>query len=180
MVAAARRAESALRVCAHSGCPAEGTHRAPQDREDLRSYVWFCLDHVREYNKAWDFFSGMSRSQIEAFRVDAITGHRPTWPIGLRAAQLSAFARKGLRDAFGVLGGGSAEAGAAAPALTREHRDALAVLDLGAAADAEEMKARYKQLVKRFHPDANGGDKTAEERFKTINQAYTFLRSSVS
>ena len=61
---------------------------------------------------------------------------------------------------------------------TRQQRQDLAQLDLDETATLQDIKMRYKQLVKRFHPDANGGDKKAEERFKSINEAYTNLKSS--
>jgi DnaJ-class molecular chaperone len=61
---------------------------------------------------------------------------------------------------------------------TREQRSHLAQLDLDETATLQDVKMRYKQLVKRFHPDANGGDKQAEERFKSINEAYSNLKSA--
>ena len=64
------------------GCPLEGEYRAPKSRSQLRDYFWFCLDHVRAYNAAWDFYKGMSPGQIEAHLRDDTAWQRPTWPLG--------------------------------------------------------------------------------------------------
>lgn len=165
------------RTCDHPGCTAAGEHRAPRSRENPDVYYWFCLDHVREYNASWDYFQGWSEEKIERFRREAITGHRPTWKLG--HAGYRAWAEGRVRDEFGVFGsrfaGGRAEAPPAEQQMDARQRRALAKLDLDDTADLQGIKMRYKQLVKRHHPDANGGDKAAEERFKAINEAYSYL-----
>jgi hypothetical protein len=167
------------RSCDHPSCVATGEYPAPRSKHTLRSYYWFCLEHVRAYNAAWDFFRDMNQAQIENFQRDAVTGHRPTWRFGTGFAKA---ATHGIQDPFELFaeGGGfspGAEAEARAPADPRQRR-ALAELNLDASANLQEIKMRYKQLVKRYHPDANGGDKSAEERFKSISEAYTFLLAS--
>ena len=164
------------RACDHPDCTGEGEFPAPKSKLSLRSYYWFCLEHVRAYNAAWDFFRDMDQGEIERFQRDAVTGHRPTWRFGTSFARA---ARHGIVDPYGLFGEGDglasgAEAAPRAPADPR-HRRALAVMNLDATANLQEIKMRYKQLVKRYHPDANGGDKSAEERFKSISEAYTFL-----
>lgn len=167
------------RDCDIPGCPLEGGYRAPKSRETLRDYWWFCLDHVREYNAKWDFYKGMTPGQIEAqLRLD--TGwQRPTWPLGRAGGRL--LDEELLRDPLGTLGGGRArgrEQGASgAPA---ELRQPLSELGLEWPVSLDDVKKRYKQLAKRHHPDANGGDREAEERLKTINLAYATLRSHFS
>src|SRR5258708_34637220 len=71
-----------VRMCAHAGCPDEGSFRVPKSRERLSEYTWFCLVHARAHNESWDYFKGMSEKEIESFRDDAVIGHRPTWPLG--------------------------------------------------------------------------------------------------
>ncbi|HEX3431965.1 MAG TPA: J domain-containing protein [Rhizomicrobium sp.] len=173
------------RPCAKKGCAGEGSFRVPRSRERLDQHLWFCLQHAREHNETWDYFQGMSQTEIEAFAVDAITGHRPTWPLGKRAANghlKPDFHR--VRDAHRVLDDAFAEAapaganGAATRPLTGPQTRALDVLNLEAGASLHQIKARYKELVKRFHPDANGGDRGSEERLKRVIQAYGVLRAS--
>ncbi len=165
------------RVCARSGCISEGVHRVPKSRENLSEQIWLCLAHARAHNKSWDFFSGMSEKEIERFRVEAVTGHRPTWPLGKRAAKM----RSGtfhFDDAYGHFGEDSSAPVPRAPVrrLTGVQLQALSVMNLEETASLQEIKARYKELVKRFHPDANGGDRGAEERLKQVIKAYGVLR----
>ncbi len=153
-----------------AGCPLPGEHRAPAARDRLNDYLWFCLEHVRAYNAAWDFFKGMSQAEIEAELKRDVTWQRPSWPLGLGGK---------IYDPFGLLGGeaeGARQQRRQAP-LTREG-EALALLDLPPDASFAEVKSRYKTLAKRLHPDANGGDRDAEERLKVINQAYSTLKAS--
>jgi hypothetical protein len=171
----------AMRACARPDCPSEGTHQVPRSRDHLEDHLWFCLEHARAHNEAWDYFRGMSGAEIEAFRTAAVIGHRPTWPLGKRAAR----ARNGegayhFADDFGLFAHVE-ERPQPRPAqrpLTRLQERALDVLNLDACATLHQIKARYKELVKRFHPDANGGDRGAEERLKQVIKAYGVLRAS--
>lgn len=179
------RAPSA-RACARKGCAGDGAFRVPRSRERLNEHLWFCLQHAREHNESWDYFQGMSQTDIEAFAVDAMTGHRPTWPLGKRAAHVHGAAdARSFRDAHRLFGNASEQGTAwnggparAARPLTALQARALDVLNLEADASLHQIKARYKELVKRFHPDTNGGDRGSEERLKRVIQAYGVLRAS--
>ncbi len=172
---------SAGRGCDHPGCTGGGDYRAPKARDPGGGHWWFCLDHVRDYNRAWDFFAGMSQADIEDYQRKNATWHRPTWRLGERiGADVDGV---WVRDDLGLLAeveldktifGGKRSA---APPKNPEERQALAALDLQPHVSLAEIKTRYKELAKRFHPDTHGGDKDAEERFKQINQAYTYLLS---
>ncbi len=167
--------EPEMRRCDNPGCPEEGAHRAPRSPNELETYYWFCVEHARAYNAQWDFFDGMNEKEIESFRIADVTGHRPTWPLGARACDV----RKpweGVRDVFGVIRDG-AQGGRfdAEPRLPRDERDALAVLNLSQTAALDEIKSRFKELAKRYHPDLNGGDQSAEERLKPVIEAYRLL-----
>lgn len=173
--------ETPLRVCDHPGCPAGGDFRAPRSRLELDSYYWFCLDHVRAYNSAWNYYVGMSDSEVEAeIRRDTVW-QRPSWRLGV--GRSGDFAGR-IRDAFGIFS--DAKAGAETgrsedPAAQRARsacEQALAVFDLEPPVTEARLKARYKVLVKAHHPDAHGGDKAAEEKLKIVNQAYATLKAS--
>lgn len=175
----------AVRPCGKRGCEGEGKFRVPRSRDRLDEHLWFCLHHAREHNETWDYFRGMKEAEIEAFRVDAVTGHRPTWPLGKRAAHVHGTQNaRSFRDTYRVFSDGFDPAagvvrdGAAARPLTGPQARALDVLNLEAGASLHQIKARYKELVKRFHPDANGGDRGSEERLKRVIQAYGVLRAS--
>ncbi len=171
------RPESRPQPCDQPGCTNEGAHRAPRSRDHLTSYYWFCLDHVRGYNAKWDYFAGMDQDEIDAFRSADVTGHRPTWPIGPRTRLGSLWNGAAWRELFALFAGdGDAETQwPPAPTLPTTERDALAVMDLRHTATQADIKTRFKQLVKRHHPDANGGDKTGEERLKVVINAYRLL-----
>ena len=180
--------EPPVRACDHPGCAAGGEFRAPKSRLELDRYYWFCLDHVRAYNSAWNYYAGMSDGEIEAeIRHDTVW-QRPSWKLGER--HTPGYAER-LRDPFGFHNGkahhnggrhGNGRAnghGGEAAARAASARDqALAVFDLEPPFTVVRLKARYKVLVKMHHPDAHGGDKAAEERLKIINQAYATLKAS--
>ena len=179
-------AEPPLRVCDHPDCEAGGDFRAPRSRLDLDHYYWFCLDHVRAYNAAWNYYAGMSDSEIEAeIRSDTVW-QRPSWrlgerhgpgyaarvrdPFGSSPATRTAKARRGQRR----VGRTARRCGGALSA----REQALAVFEIEPPFTPVRLKARYKALVKLHHPDAHGGDKAAEEKLKIINQAYATLKAS--
>lgn len=154
------------------GCGAAGEYRAPKSRLQLAEYWWFCLEHVRAYNAAWDFYKGMTPGQIEAeLRADS-AWQRPSWPLGHLGARLEA-ALAG--DPLHVLHAAGLRA-RRDPETPADLREPLATLGLDWPVTIEQLKSRYKELAKRHHPDANNGDRAAEERLKCINLAYAALR----
>ena len=165
-------------ACEMPGCGLPGAYRAPRSRTDLNHFRWFCLEHVREYNAAWDYYKGMSPEQIEAqLRADS-SWQRPSWPLGKlgHQARLDTMLEEELH-AFAFT-----PRAKPAPVLSAppELREALGVLGLAWPVTMQVVKAKYKELAKRHHPDANGGDKAAEETLKTINLAYAALRGRLS
>jgi hypothetical protein len=140
----------------------------------LRDYHWFCLDHVRIYNLAWNYYAGMTEAEVEAdIRRDTVW-QRPSWPLGAATAGPSAFTIGDIADAFGFFTA-SADERSQAPSRNGPEAKALAVLGLTEPITVDAVKARYKQLAKRYHPDANGGDTASEAKFRDINLAYKTL-----
>lgn len=177
-----RQAEAARpRLCEWPGCDLGGEFRAPKSRTELNEFRYFCLDHVREYNRSWNYYEGMSQAEVEKeIRKDTV-GRRPTWPFGTRSAAFR-FVRGQFGDSFGLFEDEETQTEPGGPrqwAPGSPEETALAVLDMAAPVTAEDVKTRYKKLVKRYHPDANGGDKMAEERFKQINEAYHTIMQSL-
>jgi hypothetical protein len=178
--------DTPVRPCDQPGCIAGGDYRAPKSRLDLHDYYWFCLDHVRAYNSAWNYYAGMSDTEIEAeIRHDTVW-QRPSWRLGDRHGP--GYADR-IRDHFGVFSG-SPEGPDERRRRHGDHRrdlvrralsareQALAVFEIEPPFTLVSLKARYKTLVKLHHPDAHGGDKAAEEKLKIINQAYATLKAS--
>ena len=190
--AQARAREEAM-MCEWTGCQNKGPHRAPKGRENSREYWHFCLDHVREYNQSYNFFQGMNPEAVARYQKDALTGHRPTWKMG---ANTSAKGKTGAADEFDGAAdpfhmfselngrgrwrpGPGAEAKAETRKVMNAERKALQVMGLTAGATKEEVKAKYKALVKQHHPDANGGDRSTEDRLIEIIKAYNYLKTVV-
>lgn len=174
--------------CQWDGCREPGTHRAPVGRMREGEYFRFCFDHVREYNKGFNYFSGVADSEVARFQKEAMTGHRPTWKMGVnnsaRSAPDFAQARSGragyynrVRDPFNMFGTDPNNPPRQRKARPLEAK-ALETLGLTAQATATDIKARYKELVKRHHPDANGGDRGSEDRFRDVLQAYRVLKQA--
>ena len=181
--------ESTGKPCDYNGCPCEGIYRAPKDRS-LKNFYWFCLEHVQEYNKNWNFYAGMGAAEIEEqIRLDSV-GHRPTWKVN----DLYANALKDPLDILGLSRGRqrgkhiplgddfeSKDAQIKKPFLaTVEHLEAIRTLNLTPPINTEAVKNQYKTLAKKYHPDVNGGCKEAEEKFKSLTQAYRLLITALN
>lgn len=172
----APQTDDLTRACDHPGCGAHGGFRAPKSRRSLNEYFWFCLEHVREYNRSWDYYKGMSPGEIEAEMRRDTTWQRPSWPLG----RIGLGAEDRVIDPFGALGKRAAAPKRETNEAPPELRAPLATLDLAWPVTRTDVKRAYKALAKRHHPDANSGDKAAEDRLKTINAAYTALIRALS
>ncbi len=136
--------------CDHLGCEKQGEYKAPKDRT-LTSNYWFCLEHVREYNKNWNYYTGYTPDEIEQSIRDDVIWQRDT-------------------KRFGSLGNMKQRFH-----LPQKVTQALAVFDLHFPYTHKELKARYKVLAKRYHPDTNQGNKLLEEKFKNLTENYKIL-----
>lgn len=173
------------RPCAHPGCPLAGDYRAPLHKPGSSlappsgppQWQYFCLDHVRAFNAGWNYFEGMDQDAI----FQAHTPY-PSWDRETRA-----FAHNAMHDGpdrtedmLGVLRWKTATAGskAATARLSREDRQALARLGLPETTTLQDVKAKYRILARRYHPDANQGSREHEARFQALTEAYSHLESS--
>ncbi|MPZ55470.1 MAG: DnaJ domain-containing protein [Rhizobiales bacterium] len=188
-----RRLRASCPSCDWPGCGEAATHRAPKGRLRENEYWRFCLAHVRDYNQSYNYFAGMSDDAVAQFQKESIIGHRPTWKIGMNGP-INGKARRGSTgvdagfsntsdpfDVFGELGGRARQDFEArhpeGRVLRNAERKALETLGLERNATAHEVKMRFKTLVKRHHPDANGGDRSTEDKLREIIQAYNYLKS---
>ena len=153
-----------------------------EETNDLKNYFWFCLDHVREYNKSWNYYDNMNETQVELDRRSDTVWQRPTWPLGANSAT-TGFDKRQFNDAFGVFEDNepqnSRHQSPGFNASTPEGK-AAKTLDLKPPFTLESVKVKYKELVKRHHPDANDGNKASEEKFKEISQAYQTIMAILS
>ncbi len=170
--------------CAWHGCEGAGMHKAPKGRGREGQYHLFCIDHVRSYNKAYNYFDGMKDEDVVGYQRSAATGHRPTWKVGKNphASDKSGNTesgpeKPGFADPFEIFDDLGMETFKPRRTIRNAERRALNELGLDENATAEGIKAQYKLLVKRHHPDANGGRRESEEKFREVVKAHNYLRS---
>ena len=191
-----RRNNDALRIdvsdsagqpsrCDFKGCNLEGIYKAPKGPRRLRDYYFFCLEHVRQYNKEWNYNADFNEEELEEMSRQSTTWERPSWPFGSGERYFSAFMNNEFRDIFGVFEADNLRykegkkckfSQSNNGGMSSLELDALNVMELKLPLDVGQLKSQYKYLVKLNHPDRNGGDKDAEERLKLINEAYTTLK----
>ncbi len=181
--------------CQWPDCNRAATAKAPKSRERLGDFYDFCQPHAGEYNKGWNFYAGMSEGEIRAAQEnEAVTGGRPTWDMkaGKTSREAAAFAAKmgtantegagSWRDSFGLFGrrarAQTGPVGEDELRIGKLERAALADLDLDLRSDKAAIKARYHELLKRFHPDLNQGDRGAEAKLQRVIKAYKTLKKA--
>lgn len=185
---------SGERACDWPGCGSGAEYRAPASPRELDRFRWFCLDHVRAYNLAWNYFDGWSEEEVAAqWRAD-VTWERPTWTLGKGPingvrigghAEGRAWERHGVRDPLELLGDAATLNPGPPPGepprrrLTRQEQQAMDELGLPHQVESRaELRARYRALVKDLHPDMNGGERRDEGRLARVIRAWDILKAS--
>ena len=165
--------------CDSPKCNEKGEYRAPKSRVMLNQYFYFCLDHIKEYNKSWDFYKGMSVEQIENSMRSDTFWDRPSWPLKNSFKNIfdefNEYVEDFVKNDDEKINDTYFKNKPLDESLTIEEAKALKELDLKMPISLEKIKKNYKKLVKIFHPDVNGNNKDAEEKFKQINESYKLL-----
>ena len=185
------RYEDTGKVCEHPTCREAGEFRAPGQGghgfDGPGRWRWLCLDHVREFNAGYDWFEGMSadeileaqapgmgwRTESPTFRPNAGVDGMPRWadyddPLDAISARAHGIKSRARRQAEMAMDG----------RFTPAEAEALEVLGLGSDIDRRRLRRRYSELVRRYHPDRNGGDRAYEARLNRVVEAYQLLRKS--
>ncbi|WP_375289715.1 DnaJ domain-containing protein [Qipengyuania sp.] len=185
------RHEETGQRCMHPGCNEVGEFRAPGSRssgfDGPGEWRWFCLDHVREFNAGYDWFEGMSAEEIyaaqapgagwrteqPAYRPTAGVDGMPRWsdfddPLDAIQARARGIKSRAEREAELAMDG----------RFSREEAAALETMGLGTDTDRRRLRRRYTELVRRYHPDQNGGDRRHEALLNRVVEAYQLLRKS--
>ena len=180
--------EKESRTCEWPGCKEPGLWRAPKSREELTTFRWFCKIHIRQYNLAWNYYSGMTDEEVENDVRRDTTWQRPSWKLGTLNKKSGQFSSENLYDPLNILGKKSysgksekySEEIKKLLSLSQEQKSALNIFKLSFPLTEKKIKTRYKKLVKLYHPDANGNIAAkdsflSQEKIKDINQAYQIL-----
>ena len=167
-------------VCEWPDCESPGKHPAPKGRDTEKEYHYFCLRHVREYNKDYNYFKGMKDKEVKDFVASSRTGHRPTWKLGDNAKSKKTAdktTRPEVDDPFNLIGEGELHG---RPRRTVRNQELKALHELGLDETATQITAtkQYKVLIKRLHPDANRGSRANEEKLTRVIKAYEYLKTS--
>jgi hypothetical protein len=164
--------------CDWPECYEMGQFEAPKTREDTHDYHYFCLEHVRAYNAKWNFYAGLSTDEVERLNRQDTLWERPTWPFGTNPKKPAQQSNR-WHDPFNffesIL---HTETKKQAPSgLPPEIAKAADILGLIPPLTMEDLKKAYKALVKKLHPDINGGDPAHAEAFKAVGQAYHTIKT---
>lgn len=176
-----RKADTDIHVCDVEGCHEVGEFKAPKNR-GLNEHYHFCLTHVQEYNKKWNFFDGMNEEEILSHTLKSATWDRPTWKFS-DAKKTEEKLRENVYNNFFKYEDVEREKDRfssnrnAISKLSPEYQ-AMQVMGLEPPLSPQKLKDEYKKLAKKYHPDHNNGCKDAEERLKNINMAYTVLKTA--
>ena len=176
------RTKTETTICDMHGCAEHGQYKAPKHR-GLNEYYYFCLQHVQDYNKAWNFFSGMSDDEVQDHFINSLYGFRPTWQYGVNGKTEDILRDKAWEFQYGADEHSREEASEQRKRHFHESLSgnspefqALAILGLAPPIDLDAIKKRYKELAKKYHPDLNKGCPKSEELLKQINMSYTILK----
>ena len=177
-------------ACEWQGCKEPGLYPAPKGRGQEGKYHRFCLDHVREYNKSYNYFAGLPDEEVIKHQKDDTIGHRPTWSLGVNSWARNRRPQNGARpggfvhsfttnDPFGLFAERTVKPkNEPERPLKRAERKCLRQLNLEDSATKTDIKARFKELVKRLHPDHNQGNRASEDKLREVIQAYNYLRQA--
>lgn len=175
------------RECDIEECEEKAAVRSSKSPREPNEKIWLCAAHAREHNKNWNFFEGLSKGEAEAAKLANIYGDRPTWSMGKNDRASAAAKAKGpadMADAHGVF------TDAAKSFMTKRghYRDgrkvpdlqvkAFQTMDLKVSAKSSEIRKRYAELVRRFHPDSNEGDRSAETQLQEVVKAHAILKKA--
>ncbi len=172
--------ETSRQICAHPGCGKPGLYRAPRAPDALDDYLWFCRDHVREYNLRWNFFAGMEDTAL-AENLARLKGFERSGDIFARRNASPGWLRFGIADPLELLGERGTRrlpAGTRALRLLPNERKALEILAAEPNWTKSEIRKRYRTLVKDLHPDTNGGSRADEARLQQVLWAWEQIRAS--
>ncbi len=163
-------------ICDWNNCDAEGLYKAPKERDNSKNYRLLCLKHVKEFNKNWNYFSGMSDAQVVEFLRSDMTWHKPTQSFGSSDNFFKVLWNNTLKDEFGKF---NCEFNYMNKfKFNSNDIKAFSILGVSVGLKWEKIHEKFKKLVKKFHPDMNAGNKNFEDKLKVITLAYTQLKNT--
>ena len=165
-------------ICDWNKCKKLGLYKAPIERDNSKKFRLLCLDHIKEFNKHWNYFSGMSDDQIYDFIKSDLTWHKPTQSFSSSDNFFKVLWNNALKDEVKNLNIDPSFDNMRQFRFDEKDIKAFSILGIVVGQKWEKINKRFKNLVKKFHPDMNAGDKKFEEKLKVITLAYTQLKNT--
>ncbi len=163
-------------ICEWENCEQSGDFKAPIEKDNSKNYRWLCEEHIKLFNKSWNYFEGMNQNEIENFIKSDITWHRPTQKFGSSDNFFNILWNNALNDKFNFFKQENNINNLNGTKLYEKDKDALRIMELELNASWPIIQKRFKTLVKKFHPDKNAGNKLFEDKLKKITLAYSHLK----
>ena len=163
-------------ICEWENCNESGKFKAPLERDNSKDYRWLCEEHIKSFNKNWNYFDGMSQAEIENFLKSDLTWHRPTQKFGSSDNFFNILWNNALSDKFNLFNENKIFNSLNGKHLNEKDKDAFRIMGLEFNTDWPSVQKKFKTLVKKFHPDRNSGNKQFEDKLKKITLAYSHLK----
>jgi len=163
-------------ICEWENCKNNGEFKAPVERDNSKRYKWLCEEHIKLFNKNWNYFEGMSQSEIEDFLKSDLTWHRPTQKFSSSDNFFSILWNNALSDKFNIFQDEKIINNLKTRKLSDKDKDAFIIMGLDFNSDWLTVQKKFKTLVKKFHPDRNAGNKQFEDKLKKVTLAYSHLK----
>ena len=163
-------------ICEWDNCQDDGEFKAPLEKDNSKEYRWLCEDHIKLFNKNWNYFDGMHQNEIEDFLKSDLTWHRPTQKFASSDNFFNILWNNALNDKFRFFKQEKITSSFNGKKLNKEDQNAFKIMGLELNAEWPIIQKKIKTLVKKFHPDRNAGNKQYEDKLKTITLAYTHLK----
>ena len=165
-------------ICDWNNCFEIGEYRAPIEKDNSKNFRLLCLKHVKEFNKNWNYFSGMTDKEVINFLKNDATWHKPTQGFSSSDNFFKVLWNNALNDGFDDLKFKNHLKNDKNIKFNNNDIKAFAVLGISVGLKWDKIQQKFKKLVKKFHPDINSGDKDYEEKLKVITLAYTQLKNT--
>ncbi len=165
-------------ICDWNNCFEIGEYKAPIEKDNSKNFRLLCLKHVKEFNKNWNYFSGMTDKEVINFLKSDMTWHKPTQGFSSSDNFFKVLWNNVLNDGFDDIRLKKHLKSNENLKFDNNDIKAFAVLGISVGLKWDKIQQKFKKLVKRFHPDINSGDKTYEEKLKLITLAYTQLKNT--
>ena len=166
-------------ICEWDKCSKTGMYKAPVERDNSRKFRLFCLEHIKIFNKSWNYFSDMNENEIEYFIKSDLTWHKPTKSFGSSENFFNILWGNALEDKLNIFKN-SNHKDFKKTNLSEKDRYALEILGLKYETKWSDIQKKFKTLVKKYHPDKNHGSKKYEDILKKVTLAYSQLKLSIN